>query len=87
MIARKSYVLPRSDQLILVARRERSEIVLAEMARQALKVDSAHSLWVRIAEAFENTRRPRDPVIHWTRMAEPEPGPRGCNADSWRLVA
>jgi len=63
------------------------KIVLAEMARQALKVDSQHHLWRKILDVFGRYSSPREPIIHWTRLAEPVPGPNGCNAASWKLVA
>ncbi len=73
--------------LIITARRERAERVLAELARQALHVAPDHALWNEIMRAFPGTAALRSPVIHWTRLAIPVPDERGCNANSWRLVA
>lgn len=73
-------------ELKLVARRERAERVLAEMARQALKVDPAHEIWRGIFEVFGNEARLREPVLHWTRLAQPVMKDGRCNASEWRLV-
>jgi len=73
--------------LLLIARRERVEPVLAELSRQALRVDPNHVLWRRIRAAFGGERELRAPLLHWTRLAEPVMRNRQCNAASWRLVA
>lgn len=74
------------EELKLVARRERSERILAEMARQALKVDPAHEIWREIFEVFGREARLREPIIHWTRLAQPIMNAGRCNASGWRLV-
>ena len=70
-----------------VSVRERVGSVLGAMAREALKVDSNHAVWRMLADAFASAPRPRDVVIHWTRLAEPVMAAGRCNAESWRLVA
>ncbi len=75
------------DQLILIARRERADRILGELARQALRVDASHSAWKRIARAFSRCPRPRDALLHWSRLAEPVPHQGVCDGRSWRLVA
>lgn len=77
----------RVSALALVARRERVERVLAELARQALRVDAAHPQWRQIAEAFGNQPRLRSAILHWTRLAQPVMKDGRCNAASWKLVA
>lgn len=73
--------------LRLVAERERAAPVLAELARQALKVDPHHDLWRRIAAACGAGRPLREPILHWTRLAEPVMVRGQGNAQSWHLVA
>jgi hypothetical protein len=76
-----------TSRLILLAKRERTEVVLFEMARQALKVEPAHSLWLSILKTLQKKYYTQSPIIHWTRLAEPVPDARGCNAQKWKLVA
>lgn len=76
-----------TDHLILSARRERCEPVLAELGRQALKVAPDHPAWRAICEAFSDEPKLREPLLHWTRLAEPIMKDGRCNAESWRLVA
>lgn len=75
------------DELKLLAVQERVERVLAELARQALRVEPKHSLWSKIAEAFQTCEVPRQPLLHYTRLAEPVPVNGRVNAQCWRLVA
>lgn len=69
------------------ARRERADRVLAELARQALHVEPAHSVWLALAGALGNARPLRSPLLHWTRIAFPVPDERGVCRGAWRLVA
>lgn len=73
--------------LLAAARRERVEPVLAELARQALRVAPEHSLWRALAAGLAHIPAPRDPILHWTRLAVPMPDARGCNAKAWILIA
>lgn len=76
-----------AGELKLLAKRERIGRVLAELARQALRVEPAHAIWLAIFSFFGNEPPFREPLLHWTRLAEPVAGPQGVNAASWRLVA
>lgn len=72
--------------LCFVAKRERAEPVLAELSRQALKVDPHHAVWQAIAARLRDQRALAEPILHWTRLAEPIMGSGGYNADRWELV-
>lgn len=73
-------------RLLLLARRERVEIVLGEMALQALKVEPTHDVWTQIADAFPVRTPLRSPIVHWQRLAWPIMGDRRVNAQKWELV-
>lgn len=74
-------------RLILLARRERTEIVLGELAHQALKVEPGHEVWRQIAAAFPPRRALRSPIVHWQRLAWPVMTKgRRVNAQRWELV-
>ena len=73
--------------LRLVAERERVGRILGELARQALKVDREHGAWRAVLEAFGSEPPLREPILHWTRLAEPVMKDGRCNAAAWRLVA
>lgn len=75
------------NELILVACRERACRVLAELARQALKVEPSHDHWCQIHERLSNERLLSSPILHWSRLAEPVMNNGRCNADKWVLVA
>lgn len=72
--------------LLALAERERVRPILAELARQALRVDRSHPLWRLIAQRLEGEKPLRDSLLHWTRLAEPVMEDGRCNAQSWRLV-
>jgi hypothetical protein len=76
-----------AERLLRVARRERGELVLRELARQALRVDERHAVWSRLAHGLGPGKEPRSPIVHWTRLAVPVPDERGINAKAWRLIA
>lgn len=73
-------------RLCLVARRERAGAVLAELARQALRIDPGHTVWRAIADCFAHERALRDTLLHWTRLAEPVMKQGRCDAEDWKLV-
>ena len=73
-------------RLLLLARRERADVVLGELAHQALKVEPGHDVWRRIADAFSSRRSLRSPIAHWQRLAWPVMGSRRVNAQRWELV-
>jgi len=70
-----------------LAEQERAGIVLAELARQALKVDNNHTTWQAISRRFASERPTRDALLHWTRLSEPVMKHGRCNAQEWKLVA
>lgn len=74
------------SELLLLARRERVERILAELARQALRVDADHPVWRTIEKAFGNAPPLRDSLVHWSRLAEPEMRPGRPNAAAWHLA-
>jgi hypothetical protein len=69
------------------AERERAGPILAELSRQALKVDPDHPAWRALRVRFAGEPPLREPLLHWTRLAEPVMKDGRCNAESWRLVA
>lgn len=74
------------QRLLLLARRERADVILGELARQALRVEPEHAVWRRIAAEFPLRRPFRSPVVHWQRLAWPVMGHRCANAQKWELV-
>lgn len=74
-------------ELVQLAIRERIEFVLAELARQACKVEPRHSLRRRIRRKFEAERAPASPLIHYTRLAQPVMKNGRVNAEKWVLVS
>lgn len=77
----------RLQPLRRIAERERAQPVLAELSRQALKVAPQHPLWLAISDLFRGERPLREPLLHWTRLAEPIMKDGRCNAAGWKLVA
>jgi hypothetical protein len=64
---------------------ERVELVIAELARAALRCDPQHPRWRDLEETFSQQPAPRSPVIHWSRLAEPITGPFH-RIEGWRLA-
>jgi hypothetical protein len=75
------------SRLRLAAERERAQPVLAELSRQALKVAPDHRTWLQINLMFGKELPLREPILHWTRLAEPIMKDGKCHAGAWRLVA
>jgi len=75
-----------TSSLILLGRRERLEGILGTLARQALRVQPDHPAWQVLGGAFGDARPLREPLLHWTRLAEPIPVNGRCNAGAWKLV-
>jgi hypothetical protein len=73
--------------LISLCGRERSIRILAEIARQALRVNPSHASWMMIAERTADQKKLSEPIIHWTRLAEPIMEFGKPNARGWKLVA
>jgi hypothetical protein len=65
---------------------ERIEPILAALALQALKVEPGHEAWQNIAAAFPRQPVPREPIAHYSRLAEPIHVNGRVIAGSWRLV-
>ncbi len=84
LISREAVEFPK---LRVLAVQERIERILAELARQALRVAPDHALWRKIGDAFANQKSLRSPILHYTRMAEPVPVGGRVNAERWSLVA
>jgi len=84
LITRRAATL---KDLRLAALRERTDRVLAELARQAVRVDPGHPLWKALLDAFGARPGFHEPVLHWTRLAEPVMAGGRCNAGTWRLVS
>ena len=76
----------RGNELRLLAKRERIETVLGQLARQALRVEPNHDLWRFLAESFPCPAKVRSPILHWTRLATPVMERGRCNASSWKLA-
>ena len=75
------------EELRITTLRERASVILAELAHQALRVESDNRIWGKIAEAFPRKQPPRDSLLHWTRLAEPIPVRGVCDGKRWKLVA
>lgn len=75
------------DILLRLARMERAARTLKGLATQALKVEPNHEAWRRIAEAFSDEKPFIEPLIHWTRLAEPLFAAGRANPIGWKLVA
>jgi hypothetical protein len=74
------------DRLLTLATRERIGPVLGSLAKEALKVDSAHAGWTRLSSVFGDAA-PHAVLLHWSRLAFPVPDRRGVASGEWRLVA
>ncbi len=74
-------------RVVRLARMERATRVLRELAVQALKVDPQHPAWLTIAQAYQGELPLAEPLIHWTRLAEPVFAPRTGRPIRWKLVA
>lgn len=75
------------EQLLMICRRERAIRVLAELARQALRVDPDHATWRAIGVSTAEEAELRSPLIHWTRLAEPTMEHGKVGAQGWELVS
>ncbi len=75
------------QKLAHLARQERAVRVLAELARLALRVEPGHLTWTLLRDLLGDPPRLRQPLLHWTRLAEPIPRNGLCDGRSWKLVA
>jgi hypothetical protein len=76
-----------SRELVWLAVRERIGFVLAELAKQACKVEPSHQLWCRLRARFATERSPSSPLMHYTRLAQPVMRNGRVNAEKWVLVS
>lgn len=72
--------------LLALAERERFGPVLKELARLALRIDPDHRIWSDIFSALEGAEDLRQPLLHWTRLAEPRMRRGMVNAERWELI-
>jgi hypothetical protein len=68
------------DTLLALAERERVRPILAELARQPLRVDGTHPLWQWLAQRLGDEKPLHDRLLHWTRLAKPVMKDGCCNA-------
>ncbi len=74
------------QRLFLLSEQERTEPVLKELARQALKVNKSHLIWKEIFARYKGAPELNDSLLHWTRLSEPVMTKGMLNASRWRLV-
>lgn len=74
-------------ELKRLAEMERVVPVLGELARLALRVEPDNQNWQAVAGLFPRKVALREPLIHWSRLAEAVPRDGRVNAESWKLVA
>ncbi len=74
-------------KLPLIAERERVEPILAELSKQALKVAPEHPTWRAIYNQYKNEKALTEPLLHWTRLAEPIMKNGRCNVSEWVLAS
>ena len=84
LISRNNLDVP---ALLRHATMERASRILKEIAEQALKVEPQHPAWRFIGQALQNEKRFAEPLIHWTRLAEPQFASRSTKPIGWKLVA
>jgi hypothetical protein len=70
-----------------LAVQERVGFILAELAKQALRVDPEHSLWKRLNARFGSESSRPCSVLHYTRLAQPVMKEGRVNAERWVLVS
>lgn len=75
------------QKLLFLAKKEKAELVLHALSTQSLKVDPNHKSWNTIHEHLKNQPETTEPIIHWTRLAEPVMSYGKCNAEKWVLVS
>ncbi|HMP90063.1 MAG TPA: hypothetical protein PJ991_07670 [Kiritimatiellia bacterium] len=83
IITRNKLDLEKFQRLIEM---ERVEVVVAELARAALRCDSDHPLWRTLWESYQRYAGVRSPVIHWSRLAEPMLG-KNHQIQGWKLAS
>ncbi len=73
--------------LFRLAKMERAARTLKELATQALNVEPNHPVWRRIAGEYSDEKPFVEPLIHWSRLAEPLFAYGKANPIGWKLVA
>jgi hypothetical protein len=76
-----------ATQLRRIAVMERVEPILQGLSRLALHVDPASQYWRTVGGMFAPTGSLREPLLHWSRLAQPVMQNGHCNAASWELLA
>lgn len=85
MISRNNLDIQR---LLYLAGLERASPVISELAGLALKVEPDHSGWLQIRKALGGEGKLREPLMHWSRLAEPQfDTPPSLKVTGWKLVA
>jgi len=84
LISRKAVDL---GELIWLATRERIGFILAELARQACKVELDHPLWRQIDERFATEKPAASPLAHYTPLAQPVMKNGRINVERWVVVS
>lgn len=73
------------ERLARLTRMERTEPVLRELCAQALKVEPNHPEWRALHALLPETPPLREPLVHWTRLAEPIMNYPRLKVSGWRL--
>ncbi len=83
-ISRGRLNMPR---LLRLAEMERLTPILRAIGEQALRVEPRHPVWLAVMTALPSGPALREPLVHWTRLAEPIMLPGRPNPTGWKLVA
>lgn len=85
LISRNSVDITRLLQLAVI---ERTSPILKELAGLALKIEPNHSGWKKIQASLIGEKKLKDPLLHWSRLAEPRfDAPPSLKVLGWSLVA
>lgn len=75
MVRMAGHIISRGDLDVMKLKRlivmERVEVVVAELARAALRIDPEHPAWKTLWQVYQKHAGVRSPVIHWSRLANP----------------
>lgn len=74
------------NQLKGLVTMERVEVVIAELARAALRCEPEHPLWLALWDMYKKHAGVRSPVIHWSRLVEPIVD-RHHKVKAWKLAS
>ena len=74
------------SELKRLAEMERTVPILAELSRLALRVEPGNPRWCAVASMFGAAAPLREPLIHWSRLAQAIPKDGRVNATAWKLV-